>query len=147
MTLVVDASVAIKWFVDENLEAEARHIFAYQPDLTAPDFLLVEVANIAWKKVRRNEIDAKQANFIVTSLPNYIPDLLPLANLIEAATHLALELDHPVYDCLYLACAQGLEGGVTADRRFFNRVEASSYAGLIMFLDDPDLLLPSESDS
>ena len=62
MTLVVDANVVIKWFVDENLRDQARHIFEYQLELTAPEFVLAEVANIAWKKARRNEIDKDQAH-------------------------------------------------------------------------------------
>ncbi len=142
MTLVVDANVVIKWFVDENLRDQARHIFEYQLELTAPEFVLAEVANIAWKKARRNEIDKDQARFIVESLPKYIPFLIPTRDLIEAATRLALNLDHPVYDCIYLACAQGFGSGVTADRKFFERVEKSAYAGLLKFIDDPDLQLP-----
>ncbi len=142
MSLVVDANVVIKWFVDENLRIQARHIFQYQLELTAPDLLLVEVANIAWKKARQKEIDNDQARSIVAALSNYIPFLVPISDLIDAATKLALELDHPVYDCLYLACAQRFGSGVTADRKFFNRIEKSTYAGLMKFVDDPDLQLP-----
>ena len=127
---MVDANIVIKWFVDENLRDQARHIFEYQLELTAPEFMLAEVANIAWKKARRNEIDKDQARFIVESLPKYIPFLIPTRDLVEAATRLALNLDHPVYDCIYLACAQGFGSGVTADRKFFERVEKSAYAGL-----------------
>lgn len=142
MTLVVDANVVIKWFIDENLRTQARHIFKYQLELTAPDLLLAEVANIAWKKVRQQEIDNDQARSIVAALSNYIPFLVPVSDLIDAATKLALELNHPVYDCLYLACAQRFGSGVTADRKFFNRIEKSTYAGLMKFVDDPDLQLP-----
>jgi len=142
MTLVVDANVVIKWFVEENLRIQARHIFEYQLELTAPDFLLVEVANIAWKKARQKEIDDDQARSIVAALPNYVPFLVPISDLIGAATRLALELDHPVYDCVYLACAQRFGSGVTADRKFFNRIGKSAYAGLIRFVDDPNLQLP-----
>lgn len=142
MTLVVDASVVIKWFVDENLHVQARHIFAYQLELTAPDLLLAEVANIAWKKLRRGEIDENQARTIVAALPNCVPVPVPIPDIIDAAARIARELDHPVYDCLYLACAQRSGPGVTADRRLFNRIEGSPYAGLMKFVDDPDLQLP-----
>lgn len=142
MTLVVDASVVIKWFVDENLHLQARHIFAYQLELTAPDLLLAEVANIVWKKLRRSEIDEKQARTIAAALPNCVPVLVPIPDIIDAAARIARELDHPVYDCLYLACAQRSGPGVTADRRLFNRIKGSPYAGLMKFVDDPDLQLP-----
>ena len=36
--LIVDSNVIIKWFVDEPLHAEARHIFKYRQDLAAPEF-------------------------------------------------------------------------------------------------------------
>ena len=142
MTLVVDASVAIKWFVDENLHIEARRIFEYQPDFVAPDLLLAEVANIAWKKVLRSESDDDQARFIVTAMPSYVPRLIPVADLVGKATDLALELGHPVYDCLYLACAQDFGSCVTADRRFFDRVKRSPYARFVAFVDDPELQRP-----
>lgn len=43
--LVIDASVAVKWFLDEPLRAEARHILQHRRDTAAPDFILVELAN------------------------------------------------------------------------------------------------------
>ena len=51
--IVVDASVAIKWFVGVPLHPEARHIYKYQLDIQAPDFILIEVPNVAWKKAQR----------------------------------------------------------------------------------------------
>ena len=48
------------------------------------------------------------------------PDLLvPLEELVEDATRLALTLGHPVYDCLYLALAVREKTRlITADRQF-----------------------------
>tara|TARA_B100000315_G_C14513623_1_gene558168 strand:- start:139 stop:945 length:807 start_codon:yes stop_codon:yes gene_type:complete len=143
LTLIIDASVAIKWFVDENLEANARHIVEYHRDLEAPDFIVTEVANIVWKKHTRKEIDPSQEHTIVAAVPQYIPNLTPILDLNERAFELALELDHPVYDCLYLACAEMHNGTVvTADKRFFNKLQSTPYKEQIRFLDDPDLMLP-----
>lgn len=45
--------------------------------------------------------------------------LVPLEELIEAATRLAVTLDHSVYDCLYLALAVREHTRlVTADQQF-----------------------------
>ena len=42
--------------------------------------------------------------------------------LVERAARIALELDHPIYDCLYLACAEATDSAViTADRRFADK--------------------------
>ena len=62
MTYVVDAGVAIKWFVPEPLQDRAQSLlYAEGGQLEAPDFLIAEVANIAWKKAMRQEITASQA--------------------------------------------------------------------------------------
>lgn len=143
MTIIVDASVAIKWFVEETLHNEARHLFKYQREIRAPDFILVEVANVAWKKAVRKEISNEQAQSIVDMIPQYIPSLITSLELVQRATELAIELEHPVYDCLYLACA-GAENDVvvTADKRLFNKAKGSRFGENIRFLDDPDLSLP-----
>ena len=65
MMIVVDASVAIKWFVDEPLHPEARHICKYQFGIQAPDIILVEVANVAWKKTQQKEIKSEQVFGII----------------------------------------------------------------------------------
>ena len=52
-------------------------------------------------------------------------EVLPTRHLLQAATRLALDLDHPAYDCLYVALA--VDRGcplVTADERLRQRVEA-----------------------
>jgi predicted nucleic acid-binding protein len=143
LTLIIDASVAIKWFIDENLEANARHIIVYHRDLQAPDFIVTEVANIVWKKHSRGEIDDSLAQSIVSALPEYFTQFTPTIDLNERALELALELDHPIYDCLYLACAERHEGPViTADKRFFNKLQSTPYKDQAKFLNDLNLMLP-----
>ena len=53
--LVVDASIAIKWVIQEAETAEALWLRRHR--LAAPDLLVAECANILWKKVRRNELE------------------------------------------------------------------------------------------
>ena len=61
--------------------------------------------------------------------------LLPNSEDIEAAANLALELQHPLPDCLYLAAAERLGVAlVTADRAFVRRAERRSR--LVQLLDD-----------
>jgi predicted nucleic acid-binding protein len=50
-------------------------------------------------------------------------ELLPTRSLLEAATRIAIELDHPAYDCIYLALAvQSDCRFVTADQRFLRKL-------------------------
>jgi predicted nucleic acid-binding protein len=50
--LVIDASVAVKWVVEEPGTQEA--LLLRQHRLLAPDLLVAECANILWKKVDEN---------------------------------------------------------------------------------------------
>jgi len=138
MTLaVVDASVVIKWFLPEVLAAEAVRLRDGGQPLHAPDFLDVEVANIAWKRTRSGVMPRADGDFIVSQLP-----LLPLTRhatgpLVLPAFDLADRTGRTVYDCLYLALAVQLSGQmVTADERFCNALAGTSWAGSILRLRD-----------
>jgi hypothetical protein len=52
MTYVVDARVAIKWFVDEAGSARADSLLVETTSFVAPDLILLEKSNILWKKHR-----------------------------------------------------------------------------------------------
>ncbi len=126
MSLVVDASVVIKWFIDEPLHAHARLLLETDDSLHAPDLVVAEVGNIAWKKAVREEIHAPQAQAIASALPDLPLSLHASGRLVDRALQIALTIDHPVYDCLYVACAEMLGATlVTADERL-NRVLAKT---------------------
>ncbi len=118
MKLIVDASVAVKWLFAETHSLEARQLLAPRIVLHAPDFILTEVANVIWKKARRKEIPSPQP--YIDELAN-IADavaLQPSTELVIEAAVLAVHIDHPVYDCVYLACAQAASAPlITADER------------------------------
>jgi len=81
--VVVDASIAIKWLLDEPGTEPAIHLIRQGGPLLALD---IEVHGSA--------------------------------PLLSRATNLAIEIGHPVYDCLYLALAVETNAPLaTADRR------------------------------
>ena len=123
MKLTVDASVVIKWFVTEPLCEEARQVLGDRIDRHAPDILLAEFANIIWKKVRRGDISDPQSYFDeLASLPEIVT-LHPGGDLIGRAAQIAVAIDHPVYDCLYLACAEATASMlITADQRLVHQL-------------------------
>ena len=127
MTLVVDASVAVKWLVDEPERFAARSLLDRNEQLHAPDFVFVETANVLWKKVRRHELTAEQAVEGIDSLPLLFETIIPSSLLVARALRIAIEMAHPVYDCLYLACSEHVDADlVTADARFAAKVRAAS---------------------
>ena len=128
MTLVVDASVACKWFFEEHLSAESRALAESGVAFTAPDMILAACANAAWRRVRGNAVPRAQAQAFLKALPQWFETLAPSARLHEAAFGMACALQHPVYDCLYLALAEREQTRmVTADRAFVERVARSPW--------------------
>ena len=121
-TLVIDASIAIKWVVEEDGTGLALAL-RQQSRLVAPDLIVPECANILWKKVQRKELSKDEALIAARLLQSVEIELVSARSLMESATRLAIELDHPAYDCLYLALA--VENGcrfVTADERLVNKI-------------------------
>jgi predicted nucleic acid-binding protein len=118
VSLVVDASVAVRWFVEAPGSSAAATLLEGDEILLAPDLVVSEVVNVAWKLVRAGEISREHGARIAVAIGHSFTRLVPAPQLAERAFALAVELDHPVYDCLYLALAER-EGCrlVTADRR------------------------------
>ena len=123
MTIVVDASVAVKWVIPEELSDQAESLRGRAARLLAPDLLLPEAANALWKKLLRREITTSEAAQAIDLLMASGLDLRPSGPLLGRALALARRLRHPVYDCIYVALAQA-EGAtlVTADQRLLARI-------------------------
>ena len=127
MRLSVDASVVVKWFVSEPLSENARLLLAHRLELHAPDLLLAEFANVICKKIRRKELKASPRYVDSLSMLSETITLHPVKDLIERAMLISLEIEHPVYDCLYVACAEETESRlITADQKLVNKVSGRS---------------------
>jgi len=136
-TYVVDASVAMKWFVPEELSQEALTYLNDEHELLTPDLLWPEFANIAWKKVRRNELSAEEARHVL-SLCHQVPfEIVESMTLIDSAFDIAVSLDRTVYDSVYLALAVLRDCVmITADRRLYNALQAGPTSQHIAHLGD-----------
>lgn len=125
MTWVVDASIAVKWVIPEVLSDRADRVRDGDEDVLAPDLLLVEVANALWKKTAAKEISAREADEAFDLVGASGIDLRPSGPLLPLAMEVARRLDHPVYDCVYLALAEREHAAfVTADLRLLRRLSA-----------------------
>jgi predicted nucleic acid-binding protein len=137
--LVIDASVAIKWVIEETGTREALSLRRHR--LFAPDLLVAECANILWKKTRRNELSLQEARLAAQLLQRADIELAPMRAFLEPATRLAIALDHPAYDCVYLALAEGLSCDlVTADQRLCAKALPAGYRSKVLAL--PTITLP-----
>jgi predicted nucleic acid-binding protein len=107
-----------------------------QANRQAPDLIVAEVANVVWKKAVRGQVTDAQVHAICAALPRYFEILHPSEALVGSAIRMALALRHPIYDCIYLACARRVGSRlVTADRRLITAVANTEFAVLAVYSD------------
>ena len=134
--LVVDASVALKLIVDEDGKEEALSRLRSEPRLVAPDWLLIEAGNAVWRKCANGDFDRQVAEDLLEVLPRFFEDFHPSAPLAGTALALAFELNHWIYDCIYLATAIDLNARLlTADRKFWNAASRAGHGDRLELLD------------
>jgi len=127
--LVVDASVVAKWFFPEEHSGDSRRLLAPRYTLLAPDLIWSELGNIAWKRVRRGELNPDEAAQLIADANRLPLEIASSQNLVAAALELAMPSERTVYDCLYLAAAIDRNCRlVTADERFVNSLKATPFA-------------------
>ncbi len=116
--LVVDASIAARWFVPALAWPSATEVLEGGESLLAPELILAEVANTFWKAVRAECMTPEEMETALRVLPSFFVELRSIADLVAEAAQLSVALSHPVYDCCYIALAQREAAPfVTADKR------------------------------
>lgn len=132
MTVVVDASLAIKWVIEEDGSDAARKIAASEV-MTAPELLLIECANVLRTKTRFGQVSADAARQALFALEATPIRLTPIRPHVAAAHAIALELNRSAYDSLYLAVALAERATlVTADLKFARAAAAHPVYGALV---------------
>jgi predicted nucleic acid-binding protein len=135
---IVDASVALKWFIADESNADlASKLLTGGKPLVAPDILVAEVCNAAWKSARLGRIPRAQVDQIAVSLPRFFERFVSSTLLAQRAVAISAELDHPVYDSLYLALAEREAAQlITADARLWAKVQGTVWRQSVLALAD-----------
>ena len=123
--IVVDASVAVKWFLPEpGSEQAASLLERHEGVLTGPDLLAIEVAATLVRganvvKANRGEAANALAKFRAMAEAGVIELRRVTVDHLHRAAEIAITLGHPLKDCVYLVLAMELACPmVTADARF-----------------------------
>ena len=121
--IVVDASVAVKWFFPEPGAESAGAILSGSEKLMAPALIRVEAAAEITRKFRTGELAAEEAasacRLWFAALARGVITLSPDEVDLAAAMELAIQIRHPLQDCLYLAVARRAHCAlITADLKF-----------------------------
>ena len=129
---VVDASLAIKWLVEEEYSDEARALSrgweSSGVNTAAPAILMpAEVANALHRRIIRGELDPQTAARLLDDLLAFGIELLAPPEIHGGALRAASQIcQGAVYDSHYLALAEYLDCELwTADRRFYRSARRS----------------------
>lgn len=134
---VVDASVAIKWFIPETYAVEAGRLQHSSFQLHAPAFFLLEVGNVLCKKIRRQELTREESDDILQELNQVPVQRHSDQRLFQSAYSLARHTYRSLYDCLYLALAEAIDGQVvTADKKLYHAITKGVFGGRILWVED-----------
>jgi predicted nucleic acid-binding protein len=136
--LVIDASVAVKWYLEEPLSDEASALLAAPHELHAPELLLLEADSVLRRRMRQRRIDIFHADQSRASLR-----LLPIRwhpidrTLIDLSWDVTGRTAVSAFDGLYLALAELLNARVvTADLKLLESVKGGPLARNVAHLKD-----------
>jgi predicted nucleic acid-binding protein len=117
-SLVLDASAVVRIIEGAEQSALFQEAVLNADLVLAPELMLTEVANTLWRLQRAGQLATDGLQQRLSRATELVDVIEPDRHLQVEALALACHLDHPVYDCLYLALARR-EAAVllTADQR------------------------------
>jgi predicted nucleic acid-binding protein len=130
--VVVDASVAAKWFLPEDPEALVSEALALldkydreEVQFVVPDLFYVETASAIWKAVRAGRVSRAFGDQALDLLTQREFPTVPSLKLLDNAFEIATAYGRTVYDSLYVALAMQTNAQlITADERLANSLAA-----------------------
>lgn len=130
MIRIVDASVVVKWLVQE--EGSDRVAELMRKPLVAPESLIPECLSALRRRVQRGLMLQQDAVDAAHILARAGIAFEPVQSLAPDILALSLRLSLSTYDCAYLALACKLDGVlITADRRLIDRCRRPDTADLM----------------
>jgi predicted nucleic acid-binding protein len=136
--IIVDASGVVKWFAPEPGNAAAKALVG--GELVASALVRVEVASALVKEGMHGDLSpdelAEALKLWFGGLAEGQVALISDDDDLPEACAIALELRHPVPDCIYLTAARRLNAPlITADRKFARRATIEHSAVQVLAVD------------
>lgn len=105
-SLVLDASAVVR-IIEGSPQAAAFQQAVLEAELVlAPELMLTEASNALWRLQRAGQLQPEGLQQCLSRAAALVDHIEPDRHLQVEALALACHLDHPVYDCLYLALAR-----------------------------------------
>ena len=138
MRLILDASIAIKFYVPEASSERALEWLTREVDFAVPDIFLVEVSQALLRHCRERRMTREDLDIAVRDLDHVVDVPFGSGDLIIRALAIAHDLDHRLHDCMYLALADRMDCALlTADERLVRKVRERAPDLRILSLGDP----------
>lgn len=132
---IIDANVALAWSMRLPNSPAALSLLTQPGKLEAPDLLAHEVTNAVWVMIHRGLFAAERGRAICVDALSPVTLLNDDQTLAARALEIAIQLDHPAYDCFYIAAAEAQDTVfITADRRLLAKLPGSAYADRVIEL-------------
>ncbi|PWN06456.1 type II toxin-antitoxin system VapC family toxin [Rhodohalobacter mucosus] len=129
---VIDACVAIKWFLPEEKHEEAGILLSSYNSLIAPDLFFIEFDAIVTKKVRQRLVEQNDADTMVQEIRKLPFEVIPYSMISRLAFDLSSTLPITLYDACYLSVAIEFNQTVTtADMRFYRGIKQTPFAHFV----------------
>ena len=132
---VVDASVGIKLFVEEEFSEKAHALFSYlaadpPAELYIPDLFYIECTNILLKYTRRFGRSLEDSQADIADIRLLSLRSTSTADLMEEALLVAVERKLTAYDACYAVLAKNLDIPlITVDEELAKAIESSIFLG------------------
>jgi predicted nucleic acid-binding protein len=134
---VVDASVAIKWYLPEEYSDHAERLLAPSVELLCPDLLFSEIGNTLWKYIARSECPYDKALNILKELQSNTLHVFGAASFATDALDIACRTKRTFYDSLYVALAiKAACRMVTADLKLYNALKGTAIKKHMLWVED-----------
>lgn len=138
-TLVLDTSVAVKFYLPEDLRDEALSILASveagETKLLAPGTILPEFFNAVWQQHRRGDLSLDEVREFWSEFADTAMDLYAPENLMSRAVEITSSTGAIIYDALFLALVEEVDAVmVTADDKLLKTLQGTPFARLALHL-------------
>jgi predicted nucleic acid-binding protein len=118
LACVLDATAAVRLILADPAAADLAERVVGAALVLAPELMLSELANTLWKLQRADRLNNLDPQELLAEARELVDRLEPDRHLQAEALALACHLNHPVYDCLYLALARREAARlISSDRR------------------------------
>lgn len=128
MKIIPDASLIFPTLVAEHNSEQCQKVLESAEERIFLDLCVLEVSNALWNAARQGRIDISRARSCQSRLLIMSANWVASLDYVGSALDLSLEINHPIYDCLYAAAAK--EHGailMTCDGRFARKLDGLSY--------------------